>query len=52
MALHERTYSASRRPYGVVFFNSTGRYAQEDMRVMIEDAAKRLGISRIVWLEA
>lgn len=53
MALHERAYCTPKAvPYGVVLLEATGRFGQEDVREMVGDAASRLGIERIIWLEA
>ena len=52
MALHERTYATERvRPFGAVLFQSVGRYHEEHMREMVKDAATRLGVEKLIWLE-
>lgn len=50
-ALHERTYT--RRPataFGVVLLHAGGRFDQESTRALVEDAARRLGAHKTVWL--
>ncbi|HEX6369118.1 MAG TPA: hypothetical protein VF006_09300 [Longimicrobium sp.] len=51
MALHERAYTSKTEAFGAVLFEATGRYAERNARSMVEDAAKKLGVSTIVWLE-
>ena len=52
MGLHERAYA--RRdfaPHAAVLFRAVGRYHAPVVRMMIEDAATRLGIERLLWLD-
>lgn len=52
MSAFERAYFADDATlYGVVFLQAVGRYYDTDVRMMIEEVAKRLGISKIIWLE-
>ena len=51
MAIHERSFPGSRDPFGVVFMSATGKYHQEDTRAIVADAASKLGIERVVWLD-
>jgi hypothetical protein len=52
MALYERTYAvAGSKPAGAVLLNATGRYDEASVRAMIENAAKCLGVERVVWLK-
>jgi len=52
MALHERTFGQSGlRPYGAVLLAAAGKFHTIPMRTLIEDAAKRLGIGSVVWLD-
>lgn len=52
MALHERTHGqVSARPFAAVFMRAIGKYREASVRTMIESAAKKLGIGKVVWLE-
>lgn len=52
MALHERTFA---RPdltaYGAVLVAAAGRFNEVSMRALVEDAARKLGIGIVVWLD-
>lgn len=51
MALFERSYTTSgASSYGVVLRSALGRFSEDKVRRMVEDAAGRLGIERVVWL--
>lgn len=51
-ALHERSFGlAKARPYAAVLMSSIGKYAQPDVRKMVQEAADKLGIERLLWLE-
>lgn len=52
MALHERTYGDSHsHPHAAVLLYSLGRFHEQDARALVDDAAAKLGIEKIVWLE-
>lgn len=52
MAVYERAYSAKgARPFGVVLMMPVGRLYEVQVREMVEDAAGKLGIERLVWLD-
>jgi hypothetical protein len=52
MALHERTYSYhGLRPYGAALTQASGRYGNLQLRKLVENAARKLGIAKIVWLD-
>lgn len=52
MAAYERACGEKgAKPFGVVLTRSLGHYHQPSVRKMIEGAATKLGIERIVWLE-
>lgn len=52
MALHERSYARpGAEPFGAVFMRAAGRFAESKVRRMIEAAAKKLGVRKVVWLE-
>lgn len=50
MALHERTFDTDAHPYAAVFLFSVGRYHDEQVRRLVEEAARKLGIKRVIWL--
>ena len=52
-ALHERSYGvADARPHAAVLLSaSVGKFHQPQVRAMVEDAAAKLGIERLVWLD-
>jgi len=50
-AVHERSYGVTEaRPFGAVLMSSVGKYDQLHVREMVEDAAEKLGIERLIWL--
>jgi hypothetical protein len=51
MAVHERAFASKGKPFAVVLMSSCGRYHDAHGRAVVEDAAKKLGIERIVWLD-
>lgn len=53
MAIHERAYLCKRAstPGAAVLLAADGKYAEERFRKMVEDAAKKLSIPRVLWLE-
>ena len=51
MSLHERTFGREADPFGAVFLRSIGRYREDSSRRMVEDAAVKLSVKRVVWLE-
>lgn len=51
MALHERAFEHDDARRGAVFFNALGTYREAGTRKMVEDAAARLGVDDVVWLE-
>jgi hypothetical protein len=52
LAVHERAYVVEgATPRGVVLFRATGRYREDATRRMIEDAAAKLGLREVAWLE-
>jgi hypothetical protein len=51
LALYERTYgTSSRNNSAIILTNALGRYAELGVRTMVEDAATRLEIGRVVWV--
>lgn len=52
LAVHERTYVSSKaRAFAAVLTHAVGRYQEERVRAMVEDASKKLGIERVTWLD-
>ena len=52
MALHERAFGNSNSyPHAAVFLYSVRRFHETDARVLVEDAALKLGIERVIWLD-
>jgi len=50
MAVFERARNGRRlSPYAVVLFNAEGRFADGALRATADDAAKRLGLEKVVW---
>jgi hypothetical protein len=51
VAVYERAYQRlGHRAYGAVLFDAVGRYGQDDVRAMVENAASRLGVERVAWV--
>lgn len=52
MALHERTFGKSRNiPHAAVLLYALGKFREVQVRAQVEDVAKKLGVSKVVWLE-
>ena len=50
-AVHERSWGISgARPFAAVLMWCVGRYAEASVRAMVEDAARKLAIERLIWL--
>ncbi|MCG3178260.1 MAG: hypothetical protein BIFFINMI_00586 [Phycisphaerae bacterium] len=51
MAVHERSHLAAKaRPFGLVLMYAGGRMQEGPFREMVEDAAKKLKIEKVIWL--
>jgi len=51
MALHERTFDEpGSQPFAAILNSSTGKFQDDSVRAMVQDAADKLGIQRVVWL--
>lgn len=50
MTLHQRSYESNAKPHGVVLLAAVGRFQEDEVRAMIQDAATKLGVERLVWL--
>ena len=52
MALHERTFVNSNcGPHAAVFLYSLRRFHEMNARILVEDAATKLGVTNVVWLD-
>ena len=51
MAIHERSFRHPYKPFGVILMCAKGKYQQQGNRAIVEDAANKLGIGRLVWLD-
>jgi len=49
MALHERSFQSG-LPYGAMLTEAGAKFASDQDRQVVEIAAKKLGIEKIVWL--
>lgn len=52
LGLFERARNDAGVPFGAVLMKSTGKWADPTTRLLVEDAAQRLGVVRVVWLES
>jgi hypothetical protein len=52
MTIFERCYAAPRaRSYGVVLLEAATKHPDLDTRMVVQEAANRLGIERLVWVD-
>lgn len=51
LAIHERCFGNGAAPFGMVLFRATGKYREDAVRRMVDDAAQKLGVHRVGWLE-
>jgi hypothetical protein len=51
MALHERCFEDGGMPYAAVFFEAGTKHADNHQREIVESAARKLGIGRLVWVD-
>src|SRR5262249_1232098 len=52
LALHERTYSRrGTSPFGLVRTQASGRFQEQHTRALVQDAATKLGIENVIWLD-
>lgn len=52
MAVHERAFTGVRVVrYAAVLSDASGRFREDRVRTMVQDAATRLGVERVVWLD-
>lgn len=51
-AVHERSWGVvGARPFAAVLMSSVGKYAESGARAMVQDAANKLQIERLIWLD-
>jgi len=51
-AAHERSWGiAGARPYAAVLVRAVGKYADASTRAMVQDAANKLLVERLLWLD-
>ena len=51
MALHERTFDLpGARPFAAILNSATGKFQEDAVRKMVQAAADKLGIEKVVWL--
>jgi hypothetical protein len=51
MALHERSFEdPESHPYGAVLFNAAAGFADSGSRAVVESAATKLGIRKLMWV--
>jgi hypothetical protein len=51
MAMHERTSSMKNAvPFAALLANATGKFAEPGVRRMVEDAATKLTVQKLLWL--
>lgn len=50
MALHERAFEAG-EPYAAVLSEAAARFGLASQRAVVESAAERLGVKRVIWLD-
>jgi hypothetical protein len=52
MAIHERAWGTpTAHPYGAALLDAGGRFADPSVRTMVADAATRLRVQRLRWIE-
>lgn len=51
MALHERSFEHGGEPHAAVLTESGAKFALPSQREVVENAAEKLGIKRVVWLD-
>jgi hypothetical protein len=50
MAAYERAYVTRGSPEAVILTGAVGRFMDQQVRQLIEEAAKKLGVGKIAWL--
>lgn len=50
MSLHERAFEAKNaRPFAAVLYAAAGKWGEDSVRALVQDAATKLGVEKIVW---
>lgn len=50
MSLHERAFEArNARPFAAVLYASVGKWGEDGVRELVQDAATKLGVEKLVW---
>lgn len=53
LAVHERTsLRKSAQPHAAVLLQATGRFHEVAQRAMVQSASNKLGIEKLIWVEA
>lgn len=50
MAVHERAFHSKGRPYASILLFSQARFQDGQARAVMQDAANKLWIQKLVWL--
>jgi hypothetical protein len=51
LALHERAYVEKGRPFAAVLFNASAKYPDDASRAVVVDAATKLKIEKLIWID-
>ena len=51
MAVHERAFVDSRDPHAAVLMSSIGKFHNEEDRAVVVNAANKLDITKLIWLD-
>lgn len=51
MAMHERSFAQNVHAFGAVLCNARARFNDMNARKMVQDAADKLGVEQLKWLE-
>lgn len=51
MALHERSFQDGGNPHAAVLFEAGTKHADAGPREVVESAARKLGVERVVWID-
>jgi len=52
LTAHERAYAGKGfKIFGVILTHAVGRYKEPKVRTMIDQAAHKLGVERLIWSE-
>jgi hypothetical protein len=51
MAVHERAFDQKCKPFAAILMSSAARFQEARSRAVVDDAAKKLGIERVIWFD-